>query len=252
VRIKGPTGFGDAIYMYPIVKHFIEGGDNVTVLTRHPYVFENLDCDIAPIDDGYDIDCNYIRRKGDPNTNQFQDMCIEAGIKRQIPLKLDYPRTFNNTTKRICLVQRPYYPMNEERLRTELMPDYTIMQRLIHDHPDLFFVEVGQSSAYGFKFSGIGLDMVDKTDYKGLLDLYSMADIVLSQIGYSVALAEALDTRIFVLFAQSGLDSEEYFFRTITPKKVITKESSYWASDSMEYDDIRRTFYGAYKKRRDS
>lgn len=243
MRVKGPTGFGDAIYTYPIIKYLIDSGENVTVLTRHPYVFEDLNCATDPYrDEGYDIDCNYVRRKGDQSTTQFEDMCLEAGIETSLKLEIPKPHVFNNTKRKICLVQYPYYPMNEDQLRTELMPDYSIMQQIIADHPDYFYVLMGQQGSFKYHFEGIDMDVVGQTDYKELIELYTMSDMIITQIGYSIALAEALNKRIFVLFSKAGLDSDEYFFRTITPKKVITKPTSSWAHDKMEYKEIIQRF----------
>ena len=70
----------------------------------------------------------------------------------------------------------------------------------------------------------------------------------ITQIGWGIAAAEALNKKIFVIFAEKGFHSSDKFFSTITPAKVITKETSYYCIDNENYNIIKEKFNNAIKK----
>ena len=86
-----------------------------------------------PFDAKFDISCNYCPRKYNQDTTQFEDMCILAVIKERISFSI--PNNVKENEK-LCIIIKPYFPMNELQKRNELMPDYKIMQKLINDYKD--------------------------------------------------------------------------------------------------------------------
>jgi hypothetical protein len=253
--IRGASGFGDALYLYPIIKHYINKGKKVIVKTNFPEIYENLNCECIPYDirQPEDIYCNYCSRKRNQETSQFEDMYILAGIKEKIDFEIDtnYECSLVGINKSICIIQKPYFPMNELQKRYDLMPDYNIIQRLINDYKDkFFFIQVGKTGQYEdelIKFSNVDLDYTDRTDIKMLLGLINISDIFITSIGWGIAAAEALNKKVFVLFAQSGLNSSNKFFSSITPKKVITKKTSFYSVDNEPYEKIKEEFENAIK-----
>ncbi len=243
LRLKGPSGLGDSIYSYPIIKYFIEKKFDVEILTRYKDIFKNLDCKVRPyfyFND--DIDFNYVPRKFHKRTSQFEDMCILSGITKKIKLEINYEgkRKFK-TKKKICVIQRPYWPMNELEKRVELVPDYSQIQKLIINNQDYYYVMVGVKNSLDFEIKGID-ETIEKTSIDDLFKIINASDMVITQIGWTIALAEILNKKIFVIFSVNGLESDNWFFNTITPKKVITKQTSSYCIDNWTNEKINKKF----------
>ena len=80
-RIRGGSGLGDAIYLRPIVEHFVAAGETVQVLSNYPEVFVGTQATALPFGrDHIDVMAHYVMGKGDPSTNQWQDICKSAGV----------------------------------------------------------------------------------------------------------------------------------------------------------------------------
>ena len=65
--IRSSSGFGDAIYLYPIVKYYINKGEKVIVKTNFPEVYKSLNCNCIP----YHLQGNENKPGIRPNTNKM-------------------------------------------------------------------------------------------------------------------------------------------------------------------------------------
>jgi hypothetical protein len=243
--IHGSLGLGDAIYLYPVVKYFINcGTDNVSIVTRYPQIYAGLKCktislaEIDAIDSPY-LDCHASARTCFPGTNIYEDTLIMAGITERPfpPLAFEYagkPYLFN-ASKKVCVIRNPTTPTGGEEDAKVLIPKIGVFQNIINSFSNsVFFVTVGWQKNINMRLGGVDLDLSDVrdlTEYFGILD---GADIILTQPGHCVPIAEALDKKLFVVFAGDGLKSMEKRFRFTTPKKILTRPESRWCIDDEE------------------
>ena len=105
------------------------------------------------------------------------------------------------------------------------------------DIPVVFY----RKNSMDISFKGMDAIMEDTT-IDELFDLFNSADMVITQIGWTLAMAEILNKKLFVFFSGRGLKSKDYFFRTITPRKVITKRTSSYCIDDWSSKKIQRRF----------
>jgi hypothetical protein len=151
VTIRGASGLGDSILMYPLVKQ-LANDYSVYVFSRYPEVFTNLN-NVSTIpfdrDSQVDIDCCYLSRKGE-STSQYEDVVIASQLpfeefRFEFPhIKINWP----STTKKICVVQNLYPPMGEGADRAKILaPNGGVMQAIIdatHDICEHILVGTGR------------------------------------------------------------------------------------------------------------
>jgi hypothetical protein len=100
---------------------------------------------------------------------------------------------------------------------------------------------VGNKNSMNISFDNI--DMIyEDTSIFDLFSLINSSDMVLTQIGWTIAMAEILNKKVFVCFSQLGFSSENWFFNTITPKKVIIKDTSSYFVDDMNSEEIEERY----------
>lgn len=250
VVIKGQKGFGDSVYLYPIVKWHVNSNFEVTVASNHAEVFEFLDCNKVPYGD-YKINAGYLHRKNINTTNQFQDMCYSAGIPLDTPYDIDIVRRevgINTTGKLLCLVTCPYLPLggmkNSILDAKDLMPDYNTIQGIINNHREYYYVLIGKNTTCTFFYENIDLDLsnADYPNINWLFNLVYESNMILSQTGHMPAIAEGLDKKIFLAYSAKGLNSTNPFLNTITPKKILTKLTSGYVIDSWPWKEVEEKF----------
>ena len=83
-----------------------------------------------------------------------------------------------------------------------------------------------------FDFNGID-EYLPETSFDDVMSIINASDMIISQIGWTIAAAEILNKKIFVLFSAKGRKSKNWFFKTITPEKVITKKTSEYCFDNI-------------------
>lgn len=257
MRIRGAKGLGDACYVYPIVKYYAKRGDKVEIMTRYPVIYEVLIREFPNVSciDRYggkpDIDCRYGPRYSNQETNMWEDTLIQAGLiaeKNKIPFEIKYKWSEEfkfSVLKRICLIKTPCFPTGKPSHTTkDLIPDIGIYQKIIDKFKDdCCFVMSGLKNEFVFVLNGIDEDLSHIDKIPRLMALIRGADIVLTQSSYFVSIAEGMDTRCLVCFAQTGLSSRESYYRWSTPAKVITKpETSDAFIDSEPIEKIFRKF----------
>ena len=250
LKIRGARGLGDAVYLYPIAKHFINQGKIVQVMTQYPVIYNTLNCICIERYKGQpDIECRYGPRYPNQETNLWEDTLIRAGLQgEKIEFSIEYicEHKFDfNTDKKLCLIKTPAYPhYNNNGITACLLPQLNVWQEIINTFKSrCYFIMAGLANSYEFNLMGIDRDMSDIDNIPKLMKLVDISDIVITPSSYFVSFAEALDKKVLIGFAQTGLDSMISFYRWCTPKKVITKPNttSYFI-DSDPLDDILSKF----------
>jgi|WetSurMetagenome_2_1015567.scaffolds.fasta_scaffold01426_30 hypothetical protein len=242
--LRGSMGLGDAIYLYPVIKYFVDRGEDVTILTRYPEIFAPLKCK-AVLEKDF-LDCSCSARTILPETNIFEDTLIMAGIKEKLPLKFEYQKSVDfkiHTSKKICVVRVPTTPAKGEEDAKIMTPDKSVFQNIINSFRDrVYFVALGQQKNCDIKLSGVDLDMTATDKLADLFAIIDAAEIVLTQPGHFVPIAEALSKKLLTVFARAGLESQEKRFRFTTPAKILTRQESVWCIDDEPTEKYLKKF----------
>lgn len=235
--IRGGAGLGDALYVQAIARYLVTQGHDVEACSAWPDVFAPLApaVKVSPFRrDGINRLAHYSQRRGVKGTTQFEDCCIQAGVPRDIPLRLDW--TVRNVAlvnrskddgRPVVLVQMPRAPFGRsDGFGMDLLPDC----RRIQDAIDAIgsralTVQVGSGEAM-FRFGGIDIDLTNKTSVSDLLDVASIADGFLGFCSFFVPLAECFDRPALLVWSRRGLRSREFVVRQITPEKILHKTTS--------------------------
>lgn len=174
-------------------------------------------------------------RRGIEGTSQFEDGCIQSGIRERIEFKLEW-RLVNRPSlpsgRPIILVQMPRPPFaRTDGFGTEFLPDCRRIQDAInHIGRRAFFVQVGTGEPL-FKFYGINLDLTNKTSVCDLLDLATLADGFLGYCSFFVPLAESQSKPAMFIWSRKGMGSPHLVVRQMTPTKILHRCSSLWVMD---------------------
>lgn len=237
ITFKPCVGLGDAVYAYPIIKYYSElyPNCNFKVITKYKEVFECIEkvsCDTET--NFFNIDCRYLNRK-DKKSNQFEDICFNARIKKKIEFKIEIYKNkidINNKNKKILLVRNPYLGM-ELRKTPILTPDFKKIDIILNFLKKYYYIVLLRHDEDG---TDVYLknynEIFENTTINQLLNLVDCSDLILSQNGHILAIAEALNKKIISIFSSNLINCEDDFFRTITPSKVITKPTSYYCYDN--------------------
>lgn len=235
--IRGGMGLGDALYVQAVARHIVKRGERLKVHTAWPDVFRPLGSmvETAPFTRaGIQYLAHYSLRKGVVGTTQFQDCCIQAGIRDPVELKLDWQRTSDALTGRllsygkpIVCVQLPRAPMGRtDGFGKELLPDCRVIQRAIDALKGrALLVQIGSGKPV-FEFSGIDVDLSNRTTVCELLDVATVAHGFLGYVSFLVPLAESLDKPALLVWSRKGTKASHEYVRRITPQKVLHKPTS--------------------------
>lgn len=246
--IYGSFGLGDAIYLYNVVKYYVDRGEDVTIITRYPEVYAPLRCKTVKPDQF--INCQCSARTKEPDTNIYEDTLIMAGINDRLPLEFDYAFPYQKDRKPLtdsgrptCVVRNLTAPAKGEEDAKVMIPDVSIFQKIIDTFKDrVDFVSVGWQIGCEYKLNGLARDLSSINDLGEYFKTIDSADIVMTQPGHCVPIAEALNKKLFCVFARAGLESMEKRFRFTTPEKILTKKTSSWCVDDESEQEIYNKF----------
>lgn len=249
--IRGGRGIGDSLYVQAISRHLIKrDGNPLKVCSDWPDIFRPLGkmAKVIPFTrQNINVLAHYSLRKKHTDTTQFQDCCIQAGVKETVDLKIDWvPRNLELIAsiphdKPIILVQMPRNPMGRtDGFGKELMPDCCVIQKIInYVKPHATIVQIGAGTPI-FKFEGIDIDLANKTSVSDLLDVASVADGFIGYVSFIVPLAESFDKKGLFVWSRKGLNVNQPYIKAITPKKILEKKTSKFLIDDCSDDDIRQ------------
>lgn len=234
-------GLGDAIYSYPIVKYYKNNNPDkkIIVLTKYKEVFEILNnINFSEDRSNFDIDCTYLDRKQIQETNQFEDILINSNSPKNLNFEIDIKIKKINlkTSKKILLLRNPYLGM-ELRKTSILTPNLNEIVNLIDKLKKKYYIILLKHEKDGTNIFYKNFDyLLEKTSINQLMNLVFQSDFIISQNGHMLALAESLNTKIISIFSSKLRETNDVFFNSITPKKVITKKSSHYVYD----DDLKK------------
>jgi hypothetical protein len=246
-EIRAGSGLGDSIYLQSIVRHLRMSGKDIIVRSNYPDVFRPLNVSVTQHrKDGKPIVAHYVTRKHTPGTSQFEDMCIMAGIKEPVQMQLDW-RVQNTSLltgieRPIIAVMLPRAPMDRsDGFGSELMPKWEILQNLVN-LVECTTVQVGAGKAV-YNYSGIDVDLANKTSISDLIDVASMVDGFIGTCSFMLPLAESLGKPFFALWSSRGLKSRTAYISSVTPEKAIhRKDLGRYAIDSSPWESIESAF----------
>lgn len=261
IRLKGASGLGDTIYAYPIVKYYAQRYDHVHYMTDYPELYKsikNVTCykhrKTNDMGDGtVDIRFTYCGMKYTPGTSQFQDSVLSARINEKLDLKIEWQIQNGRLTedikkraenKKICILAEPYEPFGRLDCWGALLrikPE--VMQTIVNTFRDkVYFIATGNRFVLHHT-KHVQHDLVEKTTVSDLMDLLSICDFGLSQIGNLLPMCEALGKKNFLVFAKAAMVSENKFIKAITPEKTVHyKELNCSITDDMSEEIILNKF----------
>lgn len=239
--IRGGNGLGDALYVQAIARHLLAKGERLEVCTSWPDVFSQLDVQTGAFRrHKVDIVAHYVQRKEDKNSTQFQDCCLSAKLTEPVELRLDWkPSKKWEFDKPAIIVGLPRQPMNrKDGYGRELLPDCNRIQQAIDRlKGKATIIQVGAGEPL-FRFSGIDLDLADKTTISELLDIASQVDGFLGYCSFIIPLAESFDKPLLCIWSTAIKRSEHRFIRLVQPQKLLHKESSRHVMDNCSHEEL--------------
>jgi hypothetical protein len=246
-HIRAGSGLGDSIYLQSIVRHLQKQGQQVIPRSNYPDVFKPLGVPVANFSkEGNPMVAHYVTRIAKTGTTQFQDMCLVAGIKTRVEMRLDWQAKdaglLMGVRKPVIAVMLPRLPMDrKDGFGKDLMPNWQILQQLL-DQVKFSKVQIGGGDAV-YKYSGIDLDLSNKTSITQLLDVASLVDGFAGMCSFMIPLAESLGKPFFCLWSAAGLASRTQYLRHLTPQKVIhNHDLGKYAIDNWKPEKIERIF----------
>ena len=247
--IRCASGLGDSVYLRAIAEHFVRAGEKITALSNYPEIFEGSGCRVEPFRrERVDIVAHYVTGKSNQSTNQWQDVCLAAGVAHPIPFAFDWMvesrRLVDGVRERaagrsVVIVQGGRTPMaRTDGFGKELLPDRQAFEAALTACGDCYLVAVGKAEPI-YRVP-VDEDLTGKTSVSDLLDLFEACDAAVAQVGYAVPMAEVFDRPLLVVWADSGLKAREPYVARITPTKVLSKPTSDWVLDDWDHERIRQ------------
>lgn len=250
--IRSGMGLGDALYLQAVARHLVAYGQSLKVCCEWPDVFKPLiatgKVQMAPFTRvGIDILAHYSKRKANEGTTQFEDCCLEAGIKEPVELKLDWPASASTLADRlqgrpalpVVCVQLPRTPMGRtDGFGAELLPNCAAIQVAIDAlRGRALIVQIGAGKSL-YSFNHIDLNLANETTVSELLDVASVADAFIGYPSYTIPLAESFDKPALFVWSRRGTKAMHAYVRQITPQKILHKPSSRFVFDDATEQEI--------------
>jgi ADP-heptose:LPS heptosyltransferase len=233
--MRGGRGLGDTIYLQSIARHMTEDGvTRMRVASDYADVFLPLGRRVQVIPftrTGVDIVAHYVGRKAIAGTSQFVDMCFQAGIRKEVGLRLDWKPIDLDLVQRIkaagrpvVCVQLPRAPMGRvDGFGADLLPSEQSMQAIVGELGKHFAVMLVGSGRALYNLRGIDIDLANQTSVSQMIDAASQADVFFGYPSFIIPLAESLGKPGLFLWSRAGLRSPQPFIAQITPEKLLHK-----------------------------
>lgn len=262
-RMRGGSGFGDALYLRPIVMHIAAAGKlGLEIATDFPSIFKDIQ-NVRTAErskENIQIIAHYMNRKHVQGTSQFEDMCIyasknpylrEAGID---PMKVAYDLKWKVRnpglveevlekagTKPVLFVPLPRLPMNRrDGFGDELSPVWRVCQHVVDDVGGRFFKVMMGKGAPLYHMKGVDLDLSNKTSYTDVIDVATVCSAFLGfGSSFVIPLAESLMRPALHIWSARGLRSKNPFLTKLTPQKVLHAGRSGWVIDEWPIQKVQ-------------
>lgn len=248
ISIRGGRGLGDALYVRPVVEHFVRLGEQVAVRSDYADVFVGSGAKVEPFcRPGATVVAHYVSRK-QFQTNQWEDVCISAGVPG---LELSFRWEVKNHLlardllamakgRPIVMVNGGRPPMNRaDGFGDEMLPRRAAFDAVLDAlrEAGCFLVEVGKGAELYPLTADV--DLADRTTVSDLLDIAWIAHGLVGQCSFMIPLAEAFDKPLLVVWASRGLVSKEPFIRQCRPEKILSKATSRFVMDDWPVEQIQ-------------
>jgi hypothetical protein len=255
IGIKGASGLGDNLYLYPIAKHYSTTHDKVYLMSDYPVLFEplpkvecfrHLKLNYIPIREGekirkkeIDVRCTYGPRKHIKGTSQFEDMYIFANERfgQSIPkLKLEMPWEIKNKElidtiklvaskngpRKIAVVAAPYQPFGrEDKWGDEIKIAPETIQYICDELKLMNYLVITVGNEFSLLEPMVEYNLINQTSVEDLLDLVYISDLCVTQIGNLLPMAEVFGKKNITIFSHNISNCEHKFLRAITPDKCV-------------------------------
>jgi len=242
-KIRCGKGLGDALYLQSVVRHLVEQGIELDVCCDWNDVFIPLKDKITIsrfTRDNINIVAHYSLRKA-YESKQFDDCCIQAGIKEKVDLRLDWKiqdkrfvKTLNRN-KPIALILIYRNPMDRaDGFAKDLLPDFEVMQSIINRLKQKYTLVLCGSGASLEHYQCIDIDLSNKTSVSQLIDVASVSDMLFGYCSFFVPLAESLNKKALFVWSRAGLKSDNIYIKRITPEKILYKPTSSYVIDNWD------------------
>jgi hypothetical protein len=250
ISVRSGMGLGDALYLQSVARHLVAQGHRVEACCAWPDVFRPLGdrVKVSPFRrERVDRLAHYTSRKAVAGTDQFQDCCINARINGPVELRLDWkianPLILDKIAGGgvpIVVVQMPRAPFaRTDGYGMELLPDCRVVQRIMDRiGRRAKFVQIGSGVAIPPELAGFDLDLTNRTSVCDVLDIGALADGFLGFVSFIVPLSESLLKPSLLVWSRKGLRSPHQPVRTITPQKILHRESSRWLMDDCTEQEL--------------
>jgi predicted alpha/beta-hydrolase family hydrolase len=145
--------------------------------------------------------------------------------------------------KPVVVVQMPRAPFGRsDGFGMEFLPDFSVVQKSIDAIKDrTFLVMVGAGEPL-VKYTGIDLDLSNKTTVSDLIDVAYAANGFLGQCSFIVPLAECFSKPVHIIWSRAHTRSAHVEVRRMTPEKILHGERSAFSYDDQEVSEVMDAF----------
>lgn len=230
--VKTMLGLGDAVYAHPIVRRLADLNDYVKVITRYPIVFQGLR-DVTAVQSVSTSINVRLRYQHQNDTPQYTDMLKCVPQVSYVPLKFNWPFDFSEdakkswlpdllhnleaTGKQLCVIKEPcaahvhksmHYHRDHKKLLFSMAPNVIEVQQWVDDNRNkYFYVTVGNTELFKTPaLLGIDFDLVDKTSVHDLLCVCAAADVIATQVGHLVPIAQGMGKQLKMFWPEDVVD----------------------------------------------
>lgn len=254
VAIRGAAGFGDSVYLLPIVEWLAKKYDNpsnVTICSKHPDIFKHLGVTTEPFRrTNINVCATYAHNRHSPR-NQYDDI-LKYGNLPHIEFKIDWKVTNTELLdkikeeangRKICVLPSATRPFNnDENKFADVMPDNRVLQILLDRYKEeLFIIKVGQGDQL-YEYKNIDLDLHGQTSCTDILDIGTIADILLGQPSYLVPIAQIFKKRLFCILSRKMINSKNPTLRMLKPHKYKMLKTDVVLWDNSDFHQIDEEF----------
>lgn len=250
LTVRSGSGIGDNIYLHSIVRHLaIQNPEKIySVRTKYPDLFRCLPGNVKT-EEFSKVACavvaHYSNRKNIKQTDQYQDMLINAGLSIDLPMTTDWriqnqsfiDHIVNEANGRPIILTQPIrLPMGrDDQFGLEIMPNaskYDHGLKMLKRELNAYVIMIGTSHARNIIPSSVDLDLLNKTRIHTIMDLGKIAFMTYGQCSQMIPLGEIYNNPVMVGWGHNVTRSKDVYVRTILPEKILHGEKS-----SYFYDD---------------
>lgn len=238
VRLNSPKGLGDALHVRVIALYHLKRGADVTVYTKWPEIFSDLDVavngkDELPKNGDYDA-CSACFQCQVPfvrSVSQFRGICLQAGIYEEIDLELAWSvrnhkliADVRGRSRGLPILFWQPVKQSANDAEAEGRPERAAFASCVNSFSGHFKVKLGHPNFLDDDGSiASDLDLFGRISTTDAIDLISIANLVVCEPSFLGIAAQAFDKRLVCMFSRRGLQSRNKRISGVTPTKIFHK-----------------------------